>query len=64
MRSTHDHEDLVRYWLTSAFGVGQPIPDAFFMVTSRPKSKVYYCFIKVSGISFIKHNFTAFYRTR
>ena len=28
----------------------QPIPDAVFMVMSRPKSKVYYCFIKLSGI--------------
>ena len=25
-RSTHDHEDLVRYWLTDA------VPDKFFMV--------------------------------
>ena len=46
MRSTHDHEDRVRYWLTDA----EPIPDAVFMVMSRPKSKVYYCFIKLSGI--------------
>ena len=50
MRSTHDHEDRVRYWLTDAEGGGQPIPDAVFMVMSRPKSKVYYCFIKLSGI--------------
>ena len=57
MRSTHDHEDRARYWLTDAFllmtmktGVGQPIPDAVFMVMSRTKSKVYYCFIKLSGI--------------
>ena len=41
MRSTPDHED-------------GPIPDKVFMVMSRPKSKVYYCFIKLSGISFIK----------
>ena len=50
MRSTHDHEDPVRYWLTDAVGGGQPIPDKVFMVMSRPKSKVYYCFIKLSGI--------------
>ena len=50
MRSTHDHEDRVRYWLTDAAGGGQPIPDKVFMVMSRPKSKVYYCFIKLSGI--------------
>ena len=25
MRSTHDHEDRVRYWLTDAEGGGQPI---------------------------------------
>ena len=49
-RSTHDHEDRVRYWLTDAEGVGQPIPDKVFMVMSRPKSNVYYCFIKLSGI--------------
>ena len=48
--STHDHEDRVRYWLTDAEGGGQPIPDKVFMVMSRPKSKVYYCFIKLSGI--------------
>ena len=50
MRSTHDHEDRVRYWLTDAEGGGQPILDKVFMVMSRPKSKVYYCFIKLSGI--------------
>ena len=54
MRSTYDHEDHVRYWLTDAEGGGQPIPDKVFMVMSRPKSKVYYCFIKLSGISFTK----------
>ena len=54
MRSSHDHEDLVRYWLTDAVGGGQPILDKVFMVMSRPKSKVYYCFIKLSGISFRK----------
>ena len=26
MRSTHDHEDRVRYWLTDAVDGGQPIP--------------------------------------
>ena len=46
IRSTHDHEDSVRYWLTDAEGGGQPIPDKVFMVMSRPKSKVHYCFIK------------------
>ena len=50
IRSTHDHEDRVRYWLTDAEGGGQPIPDKVFMVMSRPKSKVYHCFIKLSGI--------------
>ena len=50
MRSTHDHEDCIRYWLTDAEGGGQPMPDKVFMVMSRPKSKVYYCFIKLSGI--------------
>ena len=50
MRSTHDYEDRVRYWLTDAEVGGQPIPDKVFMVMSRPKSKVYYCFIKLSGI--------------
>ena len=50
MRSTHDHENRVSYWLTDAEGGGQPIPDKVFMVMSRPKSKVYYCFIKLSGI--------------
>ena len=50
MRSTHDHEDRVRYWLTDAEGGGQPLPDKVFMVMRRPKSKVYYCFIKLSGI--------------
>ena len=50
MRSTYDHEDRVRYCLTDAEGRGQPIPDAVFMVMSRPKSKVYYRFIKLSGI--------------
>ena len=48
MKSTHDHEDRARYWLTE--GGGQPIPDNVFMVICRPKSKVYYNFIKLSGI--------------
>ena len=47
MRSTHDHEDRGRYWLTDAVG-GH---DNVFMVMSRPNSNVYYCFIKLSGIS-------------
>ena len=33
-----------------AVGGGQPIPDKVYMVPSRPKSKVYNCFIKLSGI--------------
>ena len=49
-RRRRNHEDRVRYWLTDAEGEGQPIPDKVFMVMSRPKSKVYYCFIKLSGI--------------
>ena len=36
------------------YGGGQPIPVKVFMVMSRPKSKVYYYFIKFSGISFKK----------
>ena len=52
MWSTHDYEDRVRYWLTIAVGESQPIIEKVFMVTSRPKSKVYYCFFKSSGISF------------
>ena len=50
MRFTRDHKDHVRYWLTDDAGGGQPIPGKVFMVTSKPKSKVYYCFIKSSGI--------------
>ena len=68
MRSTHDHEDRVRYWLTDAEGGGQPIPDKVFMVMSRPKSKVYYCFIKFyREFSFTKIEIsiaTAFYCAR
>ena len=45
-------------------GGGQPIPDKVFMVMSRPKSKVYYCFIKLSGIFLQKdchiHNYCFF----
>ena len=48
MRSALDHEDRVRYWLSDTEGEGQPIPDKVFM--DIPKSKVYYCFIKLSGI--------------
>ena len=51
MRSTHDHEDRVRYWLTDAEGGGQPIPDKVFMVMSRPKSKVYNCIEKLGDIT-------------
>ena len=42
------HEDRVKYWLTEA--ACQPLPDKLFIVTSEPNSKVYYCFIKSSGI--------------
>ena len=51
LRSTRYHADRVWYWLTEAGGRGLPIPDKVFMVPSRPKSKVYICFIKLSGIS-------------
>ena len=62
MRPTHDHEDRVRYWLTDAVPrevlvdrrVGQPILDKVFVIMIRPKSKVYYCFIKLSGLFFTK----------
>ena len=50
MRSTRCHVYRVWYWLTDAVGGGQPIPDKVYMVPSRPKSKVYNCFIKWSGI--------------
>ena len=50
MRSTRYHVDRVWYWLTEAEGRGLPIPDKVYMVLSRPKSKVYNCFIKLSGI--------------
>ena len=49
MRSTRYHVDRVRYWLTDAVGGGSLIPDKVYMVPSRPKSKVYNCFIKLSG---------------
>ena len=32
-----------------AEGLGQPMTDGVYMVPSRPKSKVYYCCIKLSG---------------
>ena len=50
MRSTRYNVDRVWYWLTDAVGGGKPIPDKVYMVPSRPKSKVYNCFIKLSGI--------------
>ena len=50
LRSTRYHVDRVWYWLTEAECRGLPIPDKFYMVPSRPKSKVYNCFIKLSGI--------------
>ena len=43
MRSTHDHEDLVRYLLT----------DAIQGLHGHEETEVY-CFIKLSGISFTK----------
>ena len=52
MRSTRYHVDRVWYWLTEAEGRGLLIPDKVYMVPSRPKSKVYNCFIKLSGILF------------
>ena len=39
MRSTHDYEDRIRYWLTDAVGGGLPIPDKVFMIMSRPNQK-------------------------
>ena len=54
MRSTHDHEDRVRFWLTDTVGGGKQIPDKVFMVMSRSKPIVHYCFIKLSGIYFTK----------
>ena len=42
-------------------------PRQVFMVISRPKSKVYYCFIKLSGIFLQKDchiHITVFYRAR
>ena len=66
MRSTHDHEDRVRYWLTDAVSGGQPILDKVFMVMSRHTSKVYNCFIKLSRIFLQKdwhiHNYCWCYR--
>ena len=47
MKFTRDHKDRVRYWLTDAVGGGQPIPGKVLMVTSKPKSKAYFCFIKL-----------------
>ena len=58
------HEDCERYWLIDAYNVGQPIPAAVFMVMRRPKSEIYYCFIKLSGIFHHKdwpiHNYCFF----
>ena len=50
MRSTPYHVDRVWYWLTEAEDQGLPIPDKVYMIPSRPKSKVYNCFIKLSVI--------------
>ena len=64
MRSTSDYKDRVRYWLTEAVGRDQPIPDKVYMVLSRLKSKVSYCFIKLSRIFLHKdwliHNYWNF----
>ena len=67
MRSTHDHEDRVRYWLTDAEGGGQPIPDKVFMVMSRPKSKSIIALLNYQEFSFTKIEISipiAFYRAR
>ena len=50
MRSIWYHVDHIWYWLTEAEGRGPPIPDKVYMVPSRPKSKGYNGFIKLSGI--------------
>ena len=67
MRSTHDHEDRVRYWLTDAEGGGQPIPDKVFMVMSRPNQKSIIALLNYREFSFTKIEIsiaTAFYRAR
>ena len=54
MRSTNDLHlktmSGIHYWLMEAVGWGLPAPNKVFMVTSRPKSKVYFYFIKLIGI--------------
>ena len=50
LTSTRYHVDRVWYWLTEARGRGLPIPEKVYMVPSRPKWKVYNCFIKLFGI--------------
>ena len=50
MRTTRYNVDRDWYWLTEAVGRGLQILDKVYMVPSRPKSKVYNCFIKLSGI--------------
>ena len=67
MRSTHDHEDRVRYSLTDAESGGQPIPDAVFMVMSRPHQKSIIALLNYRELSFTKIEIyiaTAFYRAR
>ena len=62
MRSTHDLEDRVGYWLTDAEGWSQPILDKVFMVMSRPKST------NIALLNYREFPFTkivtAFYRAR
>ena len=67
MRSTHDYEDRVRYWLTDEKGGGQPIPDKVFIVMSMPYQKSIIVFLNYREFSFTKIEIsivTAFYRGR
>ena len=50
LRANRYHVDRVWYWLTEAEGRGLPIPDKVYKVPSRPKTKVYNCFVKLLGI--------------
>ena len=38
MRSSHDQEDRIRYWLADAVGGDQPVTDKVFVVMSNQKS--------------------------
>ena len=49
IRSTHDHEDHVSYWLIEATSRCLLTSEKVFMVMSRTKSEVYYCFMMLSG---------------